>query len=450
MKIVIIGAGKVGYTLAEQLSNEAHQLRILDIDPNATEYLEKNLDVLVFEGDGLDVNSLRELEVATADLVIATMSTDEQNLTACLLAKKLGAKNTVARVREPKHLETANLLRNDLGLSMILNPEAASAAEIARILRTPSAIKIDTFCKGKVELYKVRLAADSPLCGLSLQALGRQHKGILICTVERAEQVHIPGGSFVLQAGDYINFVANPTSAYRFLKKIKIPVHPVQQVMIIGGSLIAYYLAKELGKFNTNVKIIDTNKDVCDRLAVDLNSASIIHGDGTDENLLMAEHIDQMDAVVTLTGYDEANVLISLHARTVSEAKIVTKINRNGFTRIISAMELGSVFHPRDIAANLTVRFTRALNNSSGSNVETLYKLMGGRVEALEFRVTEKFRGCGVKLMDLKTRRNLLIGAIYRNGEIITPGGQDSILPGDGVVVVTTNMGLKELDDILE
>jgi trk system potassium uptake protein TrkA len=451
MKIVIIGAGKVGSTLAEQLANEAHQLQILDIDSDAVEFLDTNLDVLTSVGDGLDIHVLRDAGVKSADLVIATMPTDEQNLTACLLAKKLGAENTVARVREPQHLATANILRSDLGLSMILNPESSSASEIARILRTPSAIKIDTFCKGKVELYKVRLSGDSPLNGLSLQALGRQHKGVLICSVERnGDQVYIPDGHFVLQAGDYINFVADPTAAYRFLKKINIPVHPVRQVMLIGGSLIAYYLAKELWKFKTNVKIIESNKAVCDKLSVMLPYASIIHGDGTDENLLREECIDEMDAVVTLTGYDEANILISLHARTVSQAKIVTKINRTGFSRVISSMELGSVFHPRDIAANLTVRFARALHNSMGSNVETLYKLMGGRVEALEFRATEKFHGCGIKLMDLKTRPNLLIGAINRAGAIITPGGQDSILPGDTVVVVTTTMGLKDLDDILE
>ncbi len=451
MNIVIIGAGKVGSTLAEQLASEKHELRILDTNSKATEFLASSLDVMVAEGDGLDVNALREVEVDAADLVIATMPTDEQNLTACLLAKKLGAENTVARVRKPHHLETANLLRSDLGLSMILNPEAASASEIARILRTPSAIKIDTFCKGKVELYKVRLAADSPLDGLSLQALGRQHKGVLICTVEReGDQVYIPGGNFVLRAGDYINFVADPTAAYRFLRKINIPVHPVREVMIIGGSLIAYYLAKELWQFKTHVKIIETNRELCDKLAVDLPFASIICGDGSDENLLREECIDQMDAVVTLTGYDEENMLISLHARSVSQAKIVTKINRPGFSRVIAAMDLGSVFHPRDIAANLTVRFARAMQNSLGSNVETLYKLMGGRVEALEFRATKKFHGCGIKLLDLKIRPNLLIGAINRGGQIITPGGQDSIEPGDTVVVVTTTMGLKDLDDILE
>ena len=451
MNIVIIGAGKVGSTLAEQLANEQHELRILDTRPEATVFLDSSLDVLVQEGDGLDADSLREANVENADLVISTMSTDEQNLTACLLARKLGAGSTVARIREPRHLEAVNLLRSDLGMSMILNPEAASASEIARILRTPSAIKIDTFCKGKVELYKVRLSKDSPLLGLSLQSLARQHKGVLICAVERgADEVYIPDGSFVLQEGDRISFVADPTVAYRFLRNINIPVHPVKQVMLIGGGLIAYYLAKELWQFKTHVKIIEKNPEVCEKLAVDLPFASIICGDGTDEKLLREEGIDQMDAVVTLTGFDEANILISLHARTVSQAKIVTKINRTGFSRVIASMDLGSVFHPRDIAANLVVRFARAMHNSLGSNVETLYKLMGGRVEALEFRATEKFHGCGIKLMDLKTRPNLLIGAINRGGKIITPGGQDSIESGDTVVVVTTTAGLKDLDDILE
>ena len=451
MNIVIIGAGKVGSAVAEQLTSEEHELRILDIDSEVVGFLSNSLDALVMEGDGLDADFLREAEVDKADLVIATMPKDEQNLTACMLAKKLGAGKTVARVRDPRHLETVRLLREDMGMSMILNPEAASAAEIARILRTPSAIKIDTFCKGRVELYKVLLAQDSPLNGLPLQALGRQHKGILICTVERgAEEVYIPGGNFVLQAGDRISFVADPTAAYHFLHRIAIPVEPVKDVMIVGGGRIAYYLAKELWKVKTQVKIIEKDRDLCDKLAGDLSFASIIHGDGSDENLLREEGIDQMDAVVALTGYDEENILIGLHARTLSHGKIVTKINRAGFISVISELDLGSVFIPKDIASNLVVRFVRAMQNSRGSNVETLYRLVNGRVEALEFRVTEKFHGCGIKLMHLKTRPNLLIGAINRGGEIIAPGGQDSIEPGDTVVVVTTTAGLKDLDDILE
>lgn len=450
MKIVIIGAGKIGVTLAEQLLREHHEITVVDLRSEALETV-STLDVLTVEGNGITPEIQREAGVPEADLAIAVMSTDEENLLACLVAKKLGVGSTIARLRNPDYTSGLELLKDDLGLSMVLNPELASAAEMARVLRAPSAMKIDTFSKGRVELHKLRLPADSPLDGVKLSDLGRLHTGVLICVVERGErEVFIPGGNFVLQAGDRISFVAKPKTAAKFAARIGIKVDPVKRVMLLGGGRISYYLAKLLLDFGASVKIIESSREVCNSLAERLPEATIIHGDATNGRLLSEEGIEKMDAVASLTGIDEENVLMSLYARSVTPAKIVTKINRTTFSRIIGSMDLGSVFHPRYIAADHIVRFARAMENSLGSNVETLYKIVGNKVEALEFRATAKSAVCGKPLMELRLLPNLLIGAITRGGKVLTPGGRDTIEPGDTVIVVTTVTGLNDLDDILD
>lgn len=450
MKIVIIGSGKVGITLADQLAKEGHDITVLDRKEEHMERLAAK-DLLTKEGDGLSIDGQMEAEVPEADLVIATMATDEQNLTACMIAKKLGAENTVARIRNPDYLSAVRLLKDDINLRMMLNPERACASEIARLLRTPSSIKVDTFSKGRVELHKAQLSPKCQLNGKPLADLGKILPGVLICAVERGEdKVYIPTGTFVLQAGDRISFVAEPATASKFLHKIGIPANPVREVMLIGGGMICYYLTQQLLDLGVRVKIIERNPQICEYLSQRLPGATVIEGDGTSEQLLLQEGIAYMDAVATLTGVDEENILISLYAKTVSKAKIITKVNRFGFSQVISSMDVGSVFYPRYIASDITVRFVRALQNSMGSNVETLYKLIGGRVEALEFRATATSAVCGKPLMELKLQPNLLIGAINRDGKILTPGGRDTIEPGDMVIVVTTVAGLNDLDDILD
>ncbi len=450
MKIVIIGAGKIGVTLADQLAREGHEITVVDKNEEALDGL-KTLDVMTVEGNGITLETLNEAGIAQSDLAIAVMSTDEENLLACLIAKKLGVGNTIARVRNPAYSAGIRLVKDDLGLSMALNPELASASEIARILRAPSAIKIDTFSKGRVELHKVRLPANSPLAGMALSDLSRLQAGILICVVERGEhEVFIPSGNFVLQAGDRISFVTKPKTAIKFFRKIGIPTDPVKRVLLLGGGRISYYLAKQMLDFGASVKIIEANADTCAYLSAQLPDATVIHGDATNERLLAEEGIAKMDAIASLTGIDEENVLMSLYARSITDAKIVTKINRTTFSHIIKQMDLGSVFHPRYIAADHIVRYVRAMQNSLGSNVETLYKLVGNRVEALEFRATARSAVCGKPLMELALQPDLLIGAINRGGRILTPGGRDTIEPGDTVIVVTTVTGLNDLDDILD
>lgn len=449
MKIVIIGAGKIGTTLAQRLSMEDHQVTLVDIRPEALEEV-STLDVMTVEGNGISKETLLEAGVDKADLAIAVLSTDEENLLACLIAKKLGVGNTIARVRNPEYSSGIRLIQDELGLSMALNPELASASEMARLMRTPSSIKIDVFAGGKIELHKALLPADSPLDGCKLMELGKIQHGILICIVERGDEVFIPSGTFVLRGGDRISFVAKPRMAAKFFQKIGIAADPVKKVLLLGGGKISYYLARQMLDYGAEVKIIESNYDTCEYLSEALPEANIVCGDGTNERLLSQESIEKMDAIASLTGIDEENVLMSLYARSVSKAKIVTKVNRTTFAGIIDSLDLGSVFHPRDIAADHILRYVRALQNSMGSNVETLYKLVGGKAEALEFRATAKSSVCSTPLMELKLQKGLLIGAINRGGKVLTPSGKDTIEPGDTVVVVTTVTGLNDLDDILD
>lgn len=449
MKIVIIGVGKIGATLCDQLAHEGHEVTAVDCAPSALETV-NTLDVMTVEGNGITREIQIEAGVPDADLAIAVMSTDEQNLLACLIAKKLGVGNTIARVRNPEYATGISMVKDDLGLSMALNPELASAAEIARILRVPSAIKIDTFSGGRVELHKALLPDSCKLAGMKLSELGKLQSGVLICAVERgAHDVYIPDGSFTLLAGDRISFITKPKTAYKFFKNIGIPAEPAKRVMILGGGRISFYLAKQMLDFGADVKIVESNLEVCESLSERLPEVTVIHGDGTNERLLAEEGIANMDAIASLTGIDEENVLMSLYARSVSKAKIITKINRTTFSHIIKSMDLGSVVHPRYIAADHIVRYVRAMQNSLGSNVETLYKIVGNKAEALEFRATAKSAVCGKPLMELELLPNLLIGAINRNGKILTPGGHDTIESGDTVIVVTTATGLNDLDDIL-
>lgn len=326
MNIVIIGAGKIGATLTEQLLREGHEITVVDTRTAALDAIGNTLDVMTVEGNGISMDTQMEAGVPSADLVIAVMSTDEQNLLSCLIAKRLGVGNTIARVRNPEYTSGLHLIQDDLGLSMALNPELASATEIARILRAPASIKIDTFSKGRVELHKMRIDPGSMLDGMKLSDLGRLQSGALVCVVERGQhEVYIPDGSFTLLAGDRISVVASPKLAAKFFHKIGVQTNPVKRVMLLGGGRISYYLARQMLDFGASVKIIESSAAVCDSLAERLPEATIIHGDGTSEQLLAEEGIAKMDAVASLTGIDEENVLMSLYARSVSSAKIVTK-----------------------------------------------------------------------------------------------------------------------------
>lgn len=450
MKIVIVGDGKVGSTFAQQLSKSGHDVTMIDRRPEPLRQTSESLDLLTIEGNGATYAVQMEAGVDKADLLIAATSTDEMNLLICLIAKKAGAQYTIARVRNPEYSREISMIKEDLRLGMAINPELACANEISRVLRFPSAIKIDTFAKGRVELLKFRITHDSPLDGVRLSELGRFRASVLVCAVERGGHVYIPNGNFVLQAEDRISIVAQPKEAANFFHRIGVQTSPLHRIMILGGGRIAHYLASQMADLGADVKIVERDYDVCTALADSLPSVTVICGDATDYQLLSQEGIEEMDAVATLTGFDEQNILMSLYASQISHAKIITKVNRPAMETLVDTLDVGSVFIPRNIAAEIVTRYVRALENSMGSNVETLYKIASDQAEALEFRVTSASSVCGIPLQDLPMRPGVLLGSIIRSNRVIIPRGQDTIEPGDTVVVVTTIPELNDLDDILE
>lgn len=450
MKIMIIGDGKIGSILAERLSQEKHEVTLIDRHSDPLIQSNNDLDVMVVEGDGASHEVQREAGVEQADLVIACTGADEMNLLCCLIAKKLGAKHTIARVRNPAYVNELALIKDDLGLSMTINPELMCATEMARLLRFPSAIKIDTFSKGHVEILKLHVTEESPLNGLTMFDMGKFKSKVLVCAVERGERdVFIPSGNFRLQAGDRISIVAAPKEAQRFFRQVGVAKSRIRQTMLIGGGRMGFYLGRLLLEAGMEVKIIEADGARCQELSQLLPGATIIHGDGTAQRLLLEEGIEHMDAVVSMTGIDEENILLSLYAKRTTRAKVIAKINRDSYDGIVDSLELGSVFYPRGICADNVVRYVRAMQASDAyASMETLCKIAGDKVEAMEFRVTASADFCGIPLQQLRLKDSLLIGCISRDGKIITPRGSDTIEVGDSVIVVTTHSGLQSLDDI--
>lgn len=451
MKIIVVGCGKVGYTLIEQLNNEGHDITVIDKDGAKLQTLTNSIDVMGVEGNGAVYQIQMEAGIADADLLIATTNSDELNMLCCLIAKKAGNCHTIARIRNPEYSNEIRYIRDELNLSMAINPELAAASEIARLLKFPSAIKIDTFSNGRVELIKLLIPADSELHNMQVfEVATKLHCNVLICTVERGDDVIIPDGSFRMQSGDKISFVSQPADAMEFFHRVRIENNAIKNAMFVGGSKITYYLAKMLASTKIKLKIIEQDMDRCRELSELLPSAMIICGNGSDQQLLLEEGIGQTEAFASLTGFDEENIMMSLYAANEGNAKLITKINRISFDNVIRQMNLGSVICPKQITADSIVRYVRAMQNSMGSNVETLYKIVAGKAEALEFRVGKDSAVCGQPLEKLAFKDNLLIACINRGGKIITPRGKDTIEPGDSVIVVTTHSGLRDLGDIIK
>lgn len=450
MKIIIVGCGKVGTTLTEHLYKEGHDITIIDHHQEKISTLADRLDVLGVEGNGASIKTQREAGVKSADLLIATTQSDELNLLCCLIAKKTGNCQTIARIRDPEYYSEMRYIRDELNLSMVINPEQAAAAEIARIIKFPTAIKIDTFAKGRVELIKLIISKESKLDGMRLSAIDQKRK-ILVCLVERGDEVIIPHGDFVLRDQDKVSFIASHTAALHFFKSAGVVItNNIHSIMLIGGGKVSYYVAKQLEDTAISVKIIERDFDRCNTLSELLPRAMIINGDGTDQKLLDEEGIADVDAVCSFTGIDEENILLSLYAGRHTDAKLITKINRITFEEVISNMNLGSVINPTSVTADSIVRYVRAMENSEGSNVETMYKIAGGKAEALEFRVTKDSQIVGKPLYELQLKSTVLIACITKSGKATTPNGQSVIEIGDSVIVVSTETGLNYLEDILD
>lgn len=452
MNIIIAGCGKVGRALAEQLSREKHDITVIDRKPEAIQQITNIADVRGVVGNGASFEIQMDAGIDTADLMIAVTDADEVNLLCCLIAKKAGGCQTIARVRNPVYHHEIHHIKDELGLSMVINPEWAAAMEMARLLRFPSAIDIDTFANGRIELLRFQLEEQNPLCDNKIKDLHMLSRcEVLICIVERGNEVLIPSGEVELKAGDMISVVASPVNASRFFKTIGIETNQVKNTMIIGGGKISFYLAKRLLEMGIQVKIIEKDRDACERLCEILPKAMIINGDGTDRELLAEEGLAKAEGFAALTNMDEENVMLALYAKSMSKAKKITKVNRNTFDTIIGSLNIGSLIYPKHITSETILQYVRAMQNSIGSNVETLYRLVDGNAEALEFIIKGKSEVTDIPLQELQLKPHILVCAINRKGKIIIPKGQDCIQEGDSVVIITTDCGAyKDIRDIMK
>lgn len=451
LSIIIVGCGKVGTTLIEQLSKEGHDITIIDNNAQKVQEIASYYDIMGLAGNGASYNVQIDAGIENADLIIAVTNSDELNLLCCTVAKQVGNCAAIARVRTPDYSSESNYLREALGLAMIINPELEASKEAARILYLPTALEVNSFAHGQAEMIKFKIPDGNILNGMNIAYLGKNiAPDILICAIERNGEVYIPSGNFQMESGDIVSFVATRRIAKHFLENIGFKTRQVKNAMIIGGGKATYYLACQLINAGISVKIIERNKQRCEELSILLPKAIIINGDGTDPELLLEEGIEYTESFIALTGVDEENVLLTLHARQVSNAKVITKINHLAFKSVISHLDLGSVIYPRYITSEAIIAYVRAKKNSMDSNIETLYHMFDYRVEAIEFRVYEDSKVTNIPLMNLPLKENLLISFISRNGSILIPSGQDTIQVGDSVMVVTTHTGFKDILDILK
>ena len=451
MKCIIIGCGKVGITLAEQLCQENHDVVIMDASAKRMQDIPENIDAMRIVGNGASIQAQMEAGVNEADILIAVTGSDELNLLCCLIAKKAGKCSTIARVRNPVYSKEINFIKERLGVSMTINPELTAATEIARLLRFPSAIKIDTFAKGRVELLKFKIRPQFKLDQLAVSALQNTLKSnILVAAVEREDNVYIPNGDFILKDGDLVSIIASPQNAANFFQTLGLKTNQVRNCMIVGGGTIAFYLAKELLSMKIPVRIVEKDPARCELLSQELPHATIICGDGTDRKLLLEEGLCTAEGFVSLTNMDEENLMLALFAKDQSSAKLVTKVNRLAFDEIIERLDIGSVVYPKYLTADYILQYVRAMQNTIGSNVETLYQILDDRAEALEFAIHEESPVTDTPLMELNLKDNLLIGCIHRRERVFIPRGHDSIQVGDTVIIVTTQVGLQDIRDILK
>lgn len=450
LKIIIVGCGKVGANLVDQLSKEGHDITVIDKKAEKIQDITNTYDVMGLVGNGASYSTQMEAGIEETDLIIAVTDSDELNLLCCTVAKRVGKCAAIARVRTPDYSEETGYLREQLGLAFIINPELEAAREVARILYLPTALEVNSFAHGQAELVKFKVPEGNLLNGLSLAYLGKNiTNDILICAVERNGEVYMPNGDFVLQSGDVVSFVSERHIARDFLKQIGLATRQVKDTMIIGASKAAYYLAKELLNMGISVKIIEKEKENCESLSVKLPKAIIINGDGTDPDILKEEGIETVQSFIPLTGIDEENIMLTLYAKQVSKAKVVTKINRVNYKQVINNLDLGSLVYPKYITSEAIIAYVRAKKNSMGSNIETLYHMFDSRVEAIEFIVEENSKVSGVPIKDLKLKKDVLISFINHNGHIIIPTGNDEIEDGDTVMIVTKNTGFTGIDDIV-
>ena len=451
MKIIVLGAGKVGKTLIKHMSNEDHDIIVVDQNATKVEEVVNQYDVIGVVGNGGSYDILMEAGAEDANLIICVTASDELNILAGLVAKKMGTRHTIARVRNPDYSSQRDFMRNQLGFSMIVNPELEAASEIRRVLSFPSAVKVDTFSRGKVELAEFFVEDHSRLNGVELNQLHKITKtNILVCAVSHNEDVIIPDGNYAIKPGDHLYITGTHRDLSRFCLDIGVITNRIKNVIIVGGGKIAYYLSKQLSTQGIKVKIIEKDKNRCQVLAEKLPYVTIIHGDGSDDELLNEEGIENTDAVLALTGLDEENIVLSLSAKSLYHKKTIAKVTRMNYTGLSDVLKVDSIVAPKKIVASQIIRYVRAkMNKDHDSAVKTLYKIVDGEVEAVEFKVTEHFKFLHKTINEMRIKEHVLVAAIIRENEVIVPKGNTTMELNDYVVIVSRGEIMKSLNDML-
>ena len=450
MKILIVGCGKVGQTLAEQLNEDGNSITVIDPRADVVRDVTARLDVMGVVGNGATHTIQQEAGIEKADLLIAVTGSDELNLLCCLIAKRAGNCQTIARVKNPEYSSEMGYLKDELGLAMVINPEQAAATEIARVLRFPSAIRIDTFAGGRVELFKYKIPEGSILSGMAVKdVVSKLNCDVLVCTVEREDEAYIANGNFIFAEKDIISVIASPRNASEFFKAMGYKKRAVKDVLVVGGGKTAQYLCSVLHRSGISVKVVEKDMKVCEYLSDKFPEVCVTHGDAADQSILLEEGIRSAGAFVALTGIDEENIFLSLFAKSVSDAKVVTKIHRIAFDDVIKHLDLDSTIYPKNITSDQILRYVRAMKNSEGGSMETLYSVIQGKVEAAEYTVDEDSPVTDIPLMTIKKKPDILIAAIIRGGKVLIPRGADIIMAGDRVVVVSRAKAVDGLADIL-
>lgn len=452
MKIVIIGLGAIGKTVLNSLSQEEdHTITIIDANKSKVESLMEKYDVFGVVGNGACLDIQNEANVNEADLVIVLTHSDELNILSCIIAKKIGAKRTIARVRNPDYRKPIASMKDDLGIAMIVNPEMETANEIFNLISLPSVAQIEQFAKGRVSLVEIVIEKGCSLIGETLISLGKKlNSKVLICAVQRGDEVIIPSGDFLIKEGDKIHFTSDARTLGDFLSEVKLVKSPLKNVMIVGGDRIGFYLADALSEKGYSVKLLEKDSSVADELSDTLSGVTIVHGDGTQHDLLIEEGVEDVDAFVALTDIDEENMIVSMFADKKKVKKVITKIKNDNLFGMLDEFNINNTVSPKQIVANRIISYIRALENTRGSNVLNMYKLVNNQVEALEFHAKKPEDIYNKPLKELPIKENCLIGCIIRKNEIIIPDGYSEIRIGDNVIVVTTHKNFDDLTDVFK
>jgi len=451
MKIIIAGAGRIGYSIAQELVKENHDITVIEQNKVRLKDVSNNLDVLTLQGNAAGYETLSEAGVKDADLLIAVTKDDAVNLLCCLAAKKMGVGHTIARVRNNDYFRQTVFLKEELGLSMTINPEEEAANEISRILRFPLASKVESFANSKAESVEIKVTEASELNGVKLTDLRSKFGDVLVCAAKRGNEVFIPRGDFVIQAGDRLNIIGSYSEINKFIEKLSSHSHAAKKVMVLGGGTISYYLASKLANTGIALKIIEKRKEECAVIKDAFPKVNVVYGNGNNPELLGEEGLQVADAFVAITGDDDDNIISSMYAMSSGVGKVITKIKESHIIRMLSNNQLDSIIQPSSIATQRVVRYVRSMQNAyDDSDIDALYYIFDRDVEILELKIKDSFKYVNIPLKDMSVSRDALIAAIIRKGKCIVPSGDDVILAGDSVIVTTVRSGVVALEDLVE